>query len=251
MADGARMEAPSTTTMGVDEILSEFTYADRLPEEPLKAATKQRTRLTPIFIKEIDAYLDLKDDERLEVNPLFFIFHLFGEWRENSAYRPLARLLRCPTVDIETVLGDAVTITSHRVMAAVFDGDPEPLYDIILDPEADEDIRSRMCETLAMLVHKGSLEREAVAQFLRDAFMNLRPHARCFVWQGWQNAIVLLGLYELSSLVRKAYQRGLIDPGWTLPDEFEANLRRRADQDHTRTCQEYSLFGDTIEELST
>ncbi|MBC6445483.1 MAG: DUF1186 domain-containing protein [Alphaproteobacteria bacterium GM202ARS2] len=136
-------------------------------------------------------------------------------------------------------------------MAAVFDGDPEPLYDIILDPKADEYIRSRMCETLAMLVHKGCLEREAVAQFLRDAFMNLRPHARCFVWQGWQNAIVLLGMYVLSSLVRKAYQRGLIDPGWTLPDEFEADLRRCADQDQTRTSHEYSLFGNTIEELST
>ena len=251
MADAARMEAPFTETMSVDEILLEFTYADWLPEEALRAATKQKTRLTPIFINEIEAYLALKGDERFEANPLFFIFHLFGEWRETSAYRPLARLLRCPTVDVDTVLGDAVTITSHRVMAAVFDGDPEPLYDIILDPEADESIRSRMCETLAMLVHHGSLEREAAAQFLRDAFMNLRPHARCFVWHGWQNAIVLLGLYELSSLVRKAYQRGLIDPGWTLPDEFEADLKRHADQGQARAGDEYCLFGDTVEELST
>jgi hypothetical protein len=36
--------------------------------------------------------------------------------------------------------------TTHRVMAAVFDGDPQPIYDIILDPAADEFVRSRMCE---------------------------------------------------------------------------------------------------------
>ena len=100
---------------------------------------------------------------------------------ETSAYRPLARLRRCPTADVDTVLGDAAIITSHRVMAAVFNGDPEPLYDIILDPEADEYVRLRMCETLAMLVNNGGLEREAVAQFLRDGFMNLRPHTRCYV----------------------------------------------------------------------
>jgi hypothetical protein len=41
-------------------------------------------------------------------------------------------------------------IVSRRAMAAVFDGAPEPLYDIILDPNADEFIRAGMCEALAM-----------------------------------------------------------------------------------------------------
>jgi len=31
-------------------------------------------------------------------------------------------------------------------MASVFDGDPEPLYDIILDPNAEQFIRAGMCE---------------------------------------------------------------------------------------------------------
>jgi hypothetical protein len=38
-------------------------------------------------------------------------------------------------------------------MASVFDGDPEPLYDIILDPNAEEFIliRAGMCEALAIV----------------------------------------------------------------------------------------------------
>jgi hypothetical protein len=115
MADAARMEAPFTATMGVDEILLEFTYADWLPEEALRAATMQKARLTSTFIDEIAAYLVLEGDERAEPNPLFFIFHLLGEWHETSAYRPLARLLRCPTADVVTVLGDAVTITPPKI----------------------------------------------------------------------------------------------------------------------------------------
>jgi hypothetical protein len=34
---------------------------------------------------------------------------------------------------------------------AVFDGDPKLLYDIILDPNAEQFIRAGMCEALAMV----------------------------------------------------------------------------------------------------
>jgi hypothetical protein len=54
-----------------------------------------------------------------------------------------------------------MTTTSHRVMAAVFDGDPEPLFDIILDPNAEEFIRAGMCEALAMVTVRGRLDRAA------------------------------------------------------------------------------------------
>jgi type 1 fimbriae regulatory protein FimB/type 1 fimbriae regulatory protein FimE len=40
-------------------------------------------------------------------------------------------------------------------MAAVFDGDPQPLYDIILDPNAEQFVRSRIREALAILVLRG------------------------------------------------------------------------------------------------
>ena len=94
---------------------------------------------------------------------LFFIFHLLGEWREKSAYRPLARLLRRPPDDVDYIFGGAVPETTHRVMAAVFDGDPAPLYDVILDPKADASIRSRMCEAIAMVTLRGEMPRaEAV-----------------------------------------------------------------------------------------
>jgi hypothetical protein len=61
-------------------------------------------------------------------------------------------------------LGDGVTSTGHRVMAAVFDGDPQPLYDVIFDPAADEYIRSRMCEALAVVTLRGEMPREQAAR---------------------------------------------------------------------------------------
>ena len=50
-------------------------------------------------------------------------------------------------------------------MASVFDGDPHLIYDIILDANADEFVRARMCDALALLVLQGRLDRYGSSQF--------------------------------------------------------------------------------------
>src|ERR1700693_2814202 len=127
--------------MDAAEVLDQLTHAEGLPKAALQAASAQRVEMVPVFLREIDSYLALDSTGRAKATPLFFIFHLLGEWREKAAYRPLARLLRCPTHEVDDILGDAVTVRVHRVMAAVFDGDPQPLYEIILDPNAEQFIR--------------------------------------------------------------------------------------------------------------
>ena len=52
-------------------------------------------------------------------------------------------------------------------MINVFDGDPEPLLDIILDANADEFVRSRMCEALTTLVLTGAIDRKRAARGTR------------------------------------------------------------------------------------
>ena len=102
--------------MEPEKILHELTYADGLPREALKAASAQRVEMIPLFLEEIETYLALEPAARVKPTPLFFIFHLFGEWREKAAYRPLARLLRLPRRDVDAIFGDGITTTSHRVM---------------------------------------------------------------------------------------------------------------------------------------
>jgi Protein of unknown function (DUF1186)/SEC-C motif len=136
---------------------------------------------------------------------------------------------------------------------AVFDGDPEPLYEIILDPHAEQFIRSRICEALAMVTVRGELDGAAAGRFLRAAFTEMRPQAECYVWVGWQSAIAMLGLSDLKTLVKKAFDRGFIDSQILGFDHFEQDLRRGVDGLGEPWCPEdrdYTLFCDTIEELS-
>ncbi len=210
------------------EILDQLTSAAGLPKAALHSASVQRDEMILLFLQEIESYLTLASVDRARSTPLFFIFHLLGEWREKAAYRPLARLLRCPGHEVDAILGDAITTTSHRVMAAVFDGDPRPLYEIILDRNAEQFVRSRMCEALAMVVLRGELDPSLAARFLRDAFMELQPQAECHVWHGWQSAIAMLGLSELKTLVKRAFDRGFIDRQWFGYSDFEQDLESGA-----------------------
>ena len=81
--------------MDAGAILHRLTHAQGLPREALKAASAQRAEMLPLFLNEIEAYLALEPAARVKPTPLFFIFHLLGEWRERAAFAG-ARLFRAP-----------------------------------------------------------------------------------------------------------------------------------------------------------
>jgi uncharacterized protein YecA (UPF0149 family) len=240
--------------MDAGELLAQLAVTKRLPIEAIRAASADRTRAAPIFVHAIEQFVS-RDGDGAAHDALFFIFHLLGDWREKSAYRPLARLLRCSREDaLDKIFGWSITETTHRVMAAVFDGDPAPLYDVILDPNVDQFVRSRMLEAIAMATLHGEMPRAEAARFLRACFDEIDPQDESFVWNGWQSAIALLGLIELKPLVEEAFARGFISDTWLKLRHFEEDLQQAVDDPAAlapRLEGEYSLFGDTVEELST
>src|SRR5262249_28780226 len=151
-------ERADNDNIDLTEMLDALADRDGVPVKAIRAARAQRETAVPAFLEAIERYLD-DDATPHERDALFLIFHLLGEWREQNAYRLLAKLLRRPSDELHELIGDAVTESSHRVMAAVFDGDPQPLYDIVTDPRADEFVRARMCDALAMLAVRDLLPR--------------------------------------------------------------------------------------------
>ena len=238
--------------MDIKQVLEGLSESEKLPVEAIRAAQADRATMAPILVRYIDDFLS-SEGEGASPSVLFFAFHLLGEWREKSAYRPLARFLRLPGDILHTIIGDCVTETSHRVMAAVFDGDPAPLYEIIRDPEANEFVRSRMCQTIAMLTRSGDLPRPATADFLRDCYAQLEPQLDCYVWQGWLDAVSWLGLTELKPLVQQAFARGSVHPGWLCFEDFETDLQHAVEHPEAPPFTpdgDLTLFGDTIAEMS-
>ena len=183
--------------MDIVQVLHDLTFDAGLPINAIRAADAGRDVALPAFIAEVEHHLAGNANAEARPGRLFFVFHMLGSWREKSAYRPIARLLRSPRERIDDILGDAITVTSHRVMAGVFDGDPAPLYEVILDSDADEFVRSRMLEALAMVTLRGELAHEETARFLQACWNDLKPEQNCYAWNGWQSAIAMLGLSDL------------------------------------------------------
>ena len=151
------------------------------------------------------------------------------------------------------MLGDAKTVTAHRVMAAVFDGDPTPLQDIVYTQTADEFIRSRTIDATAVLTLGGHLSRTWTEQFLRDCYDRIEPQIDCYAWSGWQQTIAWLGLDELKPLVKQAFARGSIDKTWLSFTDFENDLQYTIDHPGEPPLHpdgSLTLFDDTILELS-
>ena len=76
------------------QVIEELSVAERLPVAAIRAAQADREAMVPAFLRTLDDFLSLAGPANPDA--LFFIFHLLGEWREKSAYWPLAVLLRLP-----------------------------------------------------------------------------------------------------------------------------------------------------------
>jgi len=239
--------------MDIQEILEKLSKDEGLPVEAIRAADADRAAVLPAFLQAVEDYVAGDEAARAKPWAIFFIFHLLGSWREKSAYRPLARLLTLAGDELDDVLGGGITETAHRVMAAVFDGDPQPLYDVILDENADEFARSRMLEVLGMVALRGELEREGLTQFLRVCFTKFQAEPGCFVWNGWQSAIAFLRLEEMRPQVQQAFDEEWIHPSLMEYRHFLEDFRIAVAQPDVPFAQpeEYALFGDVVDEMST
>jgi hypothetical protein len=238
--------------MDTQQILEALDVSRPFPVAAIEAARNHRDSIVPVLIEEIERFASTGRSGVGEMT-LFFAFHLLGEWREKSAYRALARFLQLPGEALEPSLGYSKTETAHRVMAAVFDGDPQPLHDVIRNKDADEFVRSRMLDALAMLTVSGDIPREATARFLRDCYDTLEPREDCYVWEGWQAAVSRLALADMKPLVEEAFKRGSIDPGWMAFKDFEEDLQHAIDHPGDNPLHpdgKLTPFGDTIVEVS-
>lgn len=223
-----------------------------LPREALRAAAENWDRVLPIFLGMLEGYIQNPDANEACADPLFFIVHLFGQMRETHAYPLLMRFAAMAPDHVERVLGDGVTATFSRVAASVFDGNPQPMRDVILNEQADEFVRNGLLEALALVTRDGRVDRKSTEAFLMRCYSDLKPQHDCYVWVGWQSAISYLGLSDLADLVRRAFASGRIDPSIMSFRDFESDLAltRRDPAGAGRGHNEIGYFDDVIAEFS-
>ncbi len=132
--------------------------------------------------------------------------------------------MRFPWVAHDNLLGEpAIEEPGHRITASLFDGDPQFVFDIILDVGADPSVRFWQWHALTLIGLEGSLDRTVAADFARQAFGKLsRDEEKPLIWAGWEKLISRLALTDLAPLVRKAHDADLLVE--STYEEFQQDL---------------------------
>jgi|tagenome__1003787_1003787.scaffolds.fasta_scaffold20960742_3 hypothetical protein len=233
------------------QIIAEFKQAIKVPVDAVREAEQRREEMVPLLNDIIAHAAKAPLDEVTDQEGLVFMaFHLLGSWRVTSAYHVVADLLGSDSEKVEWLLGDAVTITSHKVMFNLFDGDMAPLKRLIENPDVDVYVRRRMFDLLGMLMLRGKLERDELVSYLRDLHGRLEGDPEGLVWAGWAELIAQVGFRELTDLVDESFQAKKIEPMFISRTDFYRILRdAEAGQVMQGVSREFEPFGDLVEEL--
>ena len=239
--------------MTPNEIMRDLARHDIFPRPAMVAARADRDTMIPIFVDLVDrlANQQQSDMQEDEITALIPIFHMLGEFQEPRAYRPLLKLLRQPSKTLDYLLGDAVTETSFRVLAATCDGDLQPLFEFVEDATADVFARSSMIDALVLTALLRPKKRDAVAAFFRN-FRQQCTDEDTDLLIGWMEAVADLGLADMEPELRATFEAGLIPNEYCVADEILRDLKATSESVGITSNSRYKsgLITDAIEELS-
>jgi len=239
--------------MDVETAIQAFVSAGNdLPREAMQWTLDHWDEVAPELLSVVERYTSGADRSDEAASAVFFILHLAGEKRDTRVF-PFLRRLAQDGEAIEAALGDGTTTTLKRILISTYDGDLDTLKGLIEAAEADEFVCVEAFEVLAYLTATGRISREGTEAYLLQLYDTLQPQQESFVWSGWVLAIALLGLEELTDVVRQAFGRGLIEPMVMGYDDFRRDLERTLADPERMAGFEYDQIGpleDAIGELS-
>ncbi|AUN33901.1 hypothetical protein C0V82_26170 (plasmid) [Niveispirillum cyanobacteriorum] len=140
--------------------------------------------------------------------------------REAQACGPFLQLLRRPQDELDRLLGEGCVEFATGVILGLWDGDADALFALASDGAASGEVRWSALQVLSRLVHDGRIERDRLVDLL-DRFDRERlAKDGDAAWEGWQDAVLYLGLVEFVERVERAWTDGRL-PHTRKPDQQE------------------------------
>ena len=130
---------PPVPTMAPAEILADLSSDEpEPPREALESADGHRPLLVEPLLRALDYGLANPTDASPDEATLFcYALYLLAKWREPRAYPYVVRWLSLPGEAPFQIAGDVVTQDGGRILAAVCDGDLEPIKALVVGSERE------------------------------------------------------------------------------------------------------------------
>jgi hypothetical protein len=231
-----------------DSILDALANSIELPSTAIAVGTLYADVIEAEILATLERALTAELDPASD-RLLFRGLHILGGRRLPAAYRPLIAFLRGPPHRVEALLGDAISENLSQILAGLFDGDEQPLLDLVTDTSLDSFVREAALNALAFLAFDGRTDRgNFEALLLRFDEARLAAADDDVMWHAWMTAVAVLGVTALEARVRAAFADGRIAPHWCDEGDFDELLKAAIERpdDRTRLAAEHMGYLDDV-----
>ena len=235
-------------------ILKEVEYIDgNFPKETLLKAIEQRNEIIPELLRILEYTCENAESIVEEEDYIAHIYalYLLAQFREKSAYPIICSLLNKPYEVLDKLLEDMITEGISRILASVFNGEVEPIKNIIENQEIDEYVRAAALDSLVVLVAQGFIMRDELIVYLQSLFHGGLEREYSFIWDALAMSCYHIHPDETFKDIEIAFEDELVDPGFVSLDEIKEQLGKEKQSvlDELHDDPNYQLINDTISEL--
>jgi hypothetical protein len=214
---------PPAPTMSPADVLEDLS-ADRSvqPREALESADGHRDAILEPLLRVVDHGVDDPTGASPKEATLFaYALYLLAKWREPRAYPHVLRWLALPGEGAFDIAGDVVTQDGGRILAAVCDGDSEPINALVVNRNANEYCRGAAVNALALLAAWAEVPRETVVNYFLWLAREGLEREPGQVWNSLAADSADIEAVPVFPELRRAYDEGLIERQFMDPSELD------------------------------
>lgn len=210
----------------ISEIMTALDFFDGVYErEAIDKAVALREEITPFLIGHLKMLLE--DYGKYEADGHYahiYAFMLLGHFREQAAHDVIMDIISLPEHVVDNFFGDMITEDFHWIIYATCGGRIERIKQLVLDRNAYEYCRSAGMQAIVHAVADGVFERAAALEFFSSLFDGDEAERDTYFWSEAASSVCDLFPFELMPIIEKAYENGLIWPGYISYEEFLRTL---------------------------
>src|SRR5215210_7989767 len=199
------------------------------PLEALGSAEAHRGVLVQPLLEVLDRRVTDPDTASDEEAQLFcYALYLLAKWRETRAYPLVIRWLSLSEAASRGLSGDVLPQDGARIVAAVCDGDLEPIKRLVLNRDADEFSRGIAVGALALLAVWAEIPLDIIVDYFVWLAREGLEREPSYVWSTLAVESADIEALAVFPELRLAFDQGLIDPltiGRSELDDVESSPR--------------------------
>ncbi len=240
--------------MEITEILHQFERATgKFPRAAVEAAAARAEEVTPELLRILEETVNQAAERDAEGDYMAHLYAMFllAQFRETRAYPLVLRFASLPGDLLDSLCGDFLTEDLGRVLASVCGGRMEGIQSLTEDEAADEWARGAALTSLVTLAAAGQKSRDEIVGYFASLFRGKLARKWSQVWDSLVSFSSDLYPAELLEDIERAYEEGLVDPGYIGFDDVKRDLAMGKDRVLTRLANDrhQRLVEDTVKEM--